>query len=157
MLNNCDKITINTKKSNNKIQLEKWISCGKSIPKCVNIGCEKNVAIRHWTVQNDPSLKTECSRCFSSRIKGKTVSGVLFHKKNFCENKDSILGFKCPMDSSRYYEFPSTIYDMDHKDGDHHNNTIENIITICKICHARKGKEKYDFNCRKASSRIFKS
>ena len=81
----------------------------------------------------------------------------MFHKKNYCENKDNILGFKCPMDETRYGEFPSDIYDMDHLDGDHHNNIPSNLITICKICHARKGKEKGDFNSQKISSRIHKN
>jgi 5-methylcytosine-specific restriction endonuclease McrA len=46
---------------------------------------------------------------------------------------------------------------MDHKDGDHHNNIPENIITICKVCHARKGKESGDFNSQKDSSRLHKN
>ena len=141
-------------KSKNLEYLEKWQQSGNSIPKCINKGCEREVAIRHWSAQGHPSLKTECSRCSSHRVKGKTLIGIEFHKKNYCENKDSILGFKCPMDINRYAEFPNDIYDMDHKDGDHHNNTLENLITICKVCHARKGKESGDFNSQKDSSRI---
>jgi hypothetical protein len=139
--------------SKNKEYLDKWLQDGKIIPKCINHGCNKDVAIRHWSAQGDPSLKTECSSCSAARIKGKILVGITFHKKRYCENKDSILGFKCPMDPSRYMEFPSDVYDMDHKDGDHHNNTTDNLITICKICHARKGKENGDFNSQKQSSR----
>ena len=102
-------------------------------------------------------MKTECSKCSGARIKGKSITGIEIHKKNYCENKDSILGFKCPIDPERYCEFPSDIYDMDHKDGDHHNNIPENIITICKVCHARKGKESGDFNSQKDSSRLHKN
>lgn len=51
------------KKSLNETNLEKWESDGNSIPVCVNPGCTKKVAIRHWSAQGDPSLKTECSRC----------------------------------------------------------------------------------------------
>ena len=58
--------------------------------------------------------------------------------------------------SFEYDDFPSDIYDMDHRDGNHHNNTPENLITICKVCHARKGKESGDFNSQKDSSRIHK-
>ena len=138
--------------STNSIYFKKWIESGKIIPICINHGCDNYVAIRHWSIQGKPSLKTECSKCSNMRIKGKTIRGIIFHKKNYCENKDNIFGFTCPMDKSRYNEFPSDIYDMDHKDGDHFNNTPENLITICKICHARKGKEQGDFNSQKKSS-----
>ena len=151
-------ITPSTKKtSKNAENLKKWKNSNKIIPQCINNGCVREVCIRHWSAQGDPSLKTECSQCSTSRIKGKTLPGIIFHKKNYCENKDSILGFKCPMDPDRYSEFPSDIYDMDHKDGNHHNNIPENIITICKVCHSRKGKEAGDFNSQKESSRRHKS
>lgn len=144
------------KQSKNQESLEKWRESGNSIPVCINNGCNKEVAIRHWSAQGDPSLKTECCRCSRSRIKGTPLAGIVFHKKDYCENKDSILGFTCPMDPDRYSEFPSDIYDMDHLDGNHHNNTLENLVTICKVCHARKGKEGGDFNSQKKSSRIHK-
>ena len=149
--------TTSKKKSRTKIMLEAWLGQGKTIPQCINKGCTKSVAIRHWSAQGDPSLKTECCTCSRSRIKGKTIPGITFHKKNYCENKDCILGFKCPMDPERYGEFPSDIYDMDHKDGNHHNNVPENLITICKVCHSRKGKESGDFNSQKKSSRLHKN
>lgn len=57
------------------------------------------------------------------------------------------------MDESRYSEFPSDIYDMDHIDGNHNNNSPDNLITLCKICHTRKGKENNDFDAQKKSSR----
>jgi 5-methylcytosine-specific restriction endonuclease McrA len=145
--------TFSKKTSKNAENLKKWKEAGKMIPKCINNGCDKDVSIRHWSAQEHPSLKTECSRCSTARLKRKTLPGITFHKKNYCENKDSVLGFKCPLDPERYSEFPSDIYDMDHKDGNHHNNTTENLITICKVCHARKGKEAGDFNSQKDSSR----
>tara|TARA_Y100001958_G_scaffold158182_1_gene155318 strand:+ start:983 stop:1801 length:819 start_codon:yes stop_codon:yes gene_type:complete len=144
------------RKSKNAEFLEKWEKCGKSIPNCINNNCTNPVAIRHWSAQGIPSLKTECSRCSTSRIKGKTIPGIVFHKKIYCENRDSILGFKCPMDPQRYGEFPSDCYDMDHRDGNHNNNTLDNLITICKVCHQRKGKDSDDFNSHKESSRIHK-
>jgi len=144
------------KMSTNKINLNKWIEQGKKIPNCINKGCKNTVAIRHWSVQGDPSLKSECSRCSNARIKNKNIEGVIFHKKNYCENKDKILGFICPMDKDRYSEFPSDIYHMDHLDGNHHNNDLNNLKTFCAICHTRKGKESGDFNAFKSSSRIHK-
>ena len=150
-------MTDSKKKSKHAEFLEKWTNDGKKIPTCINHGCTKPVAVRHWSAQGDPSLKTECGRCSTARTKGITIPGITFHKKNYCENKDCVLGFKCPMDPERYSEFPSDIYDMDHIDGDHHNNVPENLITICKVCHARKGKESGDFNSQKNSSRLHKN
>lgn len=142
--------------SANKINLDKWTSNGNIIPTCINIGCDKMVAIRHWSTQGDPSLKTECKKCANARIQNKTIPGITFFKKKYCENNDGILGFSCPMDKTRYNEFPCDIYHMDHLDGNHHNNTPNNMKTFCSICHTRKGSEKGDFNAYKSSSRIHK-
>ena len=142
-----------TKKKISKQSKTDWINAGNEIPICVNKGCNKEVAIRHWSLQGKPSLKTECSRCSNARIKGKIIPGIIYHKKNYCENKDGILGFICPMDPSRYSEFPSDIYDMDHKDSDHHNNSPDNLVTLCKVCHTRKGRQNGDFNSMKKSAR----
>tara|TARA_B100000519_G_scaffold153997_1_gene135102 strand:+ start:39 stop:527 length:489 start_codon:yes stop_codon:yes gene_type:complete len=149
----CGKPSYERKKSTNAQYVENWIASGRVIPLCVNHGCKKEVAIRHWSAQGDPSLKTECGKCSRNRIHGKTIQGVIFHKKSFCQNKDGILGFTCPMDPERYHEFSSDIFDMDHLDGNHLNNTPENVITLCKVCHAMKGKLSGDFNSQKASSR----
>ena len=143
--------------SKNKEYLKQWHDKGKTIPCCINNGCNNPVAIRHWSAQGDPSLKTECNRCSTARKKDICIPNVIFHKKKYCENKHGILGFKCPMDPERYHEFSSDCYDMDHLDGNHHNNNTENLITICKICHARKGKESGDFNSQKQSSRKHKN
>ncbi len=140
----------------NKLNLQLWLQKGNIIPICINIGCNKQVSIRHWSVQGIPSIKTECSKCYNARTKHKTIKGVYFHKKNYCENKDAILGFVCPMDQTRYNEFPSDIYHMDHFDGNHYNNTLSNLITLCAICHTRKSKENGDCNGYKLSRRICK-
>lgn len=145
-----------SKMSTNKMNLNKWIEKGNTIPICINEGCNNNVNIRHWLAQGDPSLKTECTICYVARRKNKKINGITFHKKHFCENKDGILGFICPMDKERYNEFPTDIYHMDHLDGNHHNNILDNLKTFCSICHTRKGKENDDFNAFKASSRIHK-
>lgn len=134
-------------------QLLTWLQLGNVLPTCVNLGCSKSVAIRHWSDTGIPSLKSECTRCATARKKNKSVEGVTILKKNICENKDGVLGFKCPVDEHRYGEFPSDCYHMDHRDGNHENNIPENIITICSLCHARKGKECGDFNGSKKTSR----
>jgi len=144
------------KPSLNQINKKKLISEGKSIPVCVNPGCGKEVSIRHWSAQGDPSLKTECSTCSRARLKGQELPGVTFHKKHFCENREGGLGFVCPIIPDRYSTLPADIYQMDHVDGNHHNNDPTNVMTLCCICHAVKGREQGDFNAHKVSSRYKK-
>ena len=144
------------KLSSNQINLQKWFDSGNTIPICVNNGCGNNVAVRHWSIQGYPSLKTECTKCSECRRKNKTLNGITFHKKNYCENMNGILGFVCPMDKNRYSKFPTDIYHMDHLDGNHNNNLPENIKTFCAICHTRKGKENGDYNAFKPTSFIHK-
>ena len=144
-----------TKRSSsvNQLTSEKWFSKGNKLPLCINDGCVNSVAIRHWSAQGDPSLKTECHRCYKARTAKKTLDGVVFHKKKFCENNEGVLGFICPFDTKRYAEFPSDVYHMDHLDGNHQNNNLDNVKTFCAICHTRKGNEKNDFNSHKSTSR----
>ena len=76
------------KMSINKINLQKWIDTGNTIlPICINNGCNNNVAIRHWSIQCDPSLKTECTKCSCARKKIKIFKGLLFIKKSFAKIK----------------------------------------------------------------------
>ena len=140
------------KKINHPSEKDVYLKNGGKIPMCINCGCNNIVSIRHWS-KGLPSLKTECSSCSTNRKNNKKIDGIVYHKKQYCENKHGILGFFCPMSEKRYIEFPSDCYDMDHLDGDHHNNTLENVKTFCKVCHSRKGKENGDFNSLKPSSR----
>lgn len=144
------------KMSKSSQNLRAWMALGNMLPKCINLGCEKAVAIRHWSIAEGsllPSLKTECSTCANARIKGRERVGITIVKKHYCENHTGVLGFACPMDPIRYTEFPMDCYHMDHKDGNHENNVPENIITLCAICHTRKGRESGDFNSTKKTSR----
>ena len=135
------------------IKLLNWNQLGNKLPKCVNIGCIRPVAVRHWSDSGIPSLKSECNKCSTARKNNTSIEGITILKKHICENKDGILGFICPIDKTRYTEFPSDCYHMDHRDGNHENNIPDNIITICSFCHARKGRESGDFNGSKKTSR----
>lgn len=112
----------------------KYFAEGNELPKCVNIGCDRNVVVRDW---KNWSFKSECSRCASARLKGIEVEGVTRHKKTYCENIDGHLGWVCPVPGDAWKDFPFAL-DIEHVDGDHQNNTPENVETICKLCHGKK-------------------
>jgi 5-methylcytosine-specific restriction endonuclease McrA len=147
---------VNVKKvSRNQENLINYRKLGRELPKCVNSGCTRFVAIRHWNDGLIPSLKTECTSCSTARKSGKVIEGIKFEKKHYCENKDGRLGFMCPCDQSRYGEFPTDCYHMDHINGNHSDNRPENIMTLCMMCHTIKGKRDGDFNGTKTTSLRF--
>jgi len=37
-----------------------------------------------------------------------------------------------------WYKYGKGLIEIDHKDGDHHNNVLSNIMPLCKICHGIK-------------------
>jgi len=128
---------------------EKFFAEGHTLPTCVNDGCNNNVQVREWKYW---SFKSECSTCATARKKGKTVAGVTQHKKDYCENHDGHLGWGCPVPKQQWKGFENSL-DLDHLDGDHHNNNPENVMTYCKLCHGRKSLENGDCNSNKSSSR----
>jgi 5-methylcytosine-specific restriction endonuclease McrA len=50
---------------------------------------------------------------------------------------DSFTRYTCEL-SHDYKTYQSDIYQLDHKDGDHFNNVITNIMVLCTNCHAIK-------------------
>jgi len=127
----------------------KFFEEGNTLPKCVNIGCDRNVQVRDW---KNWSFKSECSRCAVARIKGLQVEGVTRHKKSYCENKDGHLGWVCPVPTSAWKKFPFAL-DIEHIDGDHQNNSPENVETICKLCHGKKTILEGDCHANKKTAR----
>ena len=120
---------------------EKFLQDGKKIPKCSNLGCEKDVIVRDW---KNYSFKHVCSDCNKRLQKSLPPrDGVTFTKKNYCENKDSRLGFLCPVNPT--FKFPNSVLHGDHINGNHEDNKAENIQTLCSICHHLKGMESGDF------------
>jgi cytochrome c5 len=55
------------------------------------------------------------------------------HRKDYCENIDSRLGFKCT--TTVMWD---GMLDVDHIDEDPSNNEPYNLQTLCKCCHAYK-------------------
>lgn len=64
----------------------------------------------------------------------------LKHRKDYCENINSFLGFKCTTTI-----FWKGMLDVDHKNGDPTDNRKRNLRTLCKCCHAYKTNKNKDY------------
>ena len=63
------------------------------------------------------------------------------HRKKYCENIDSRLGFKC----TTTIIDPEWQLDTDHINGDPSDNRQENLQTFCKCCHSIKTRDSKDY------------
>lgn len=120
-------------------------------PTCCNIGCRKPCH-RSGRLESREIYRPYCSACHQASMGKKPYAkGVTPAKKDFCENSDKRLGFKC---FSGGKKVPSFMLDLDHISGNHHNNRINNLQTLCKCCHAAKtklfgdGTRQYRYGCR---------
>ncbi len=98
------------------------------VPTCINLGCGRPCAT------DGKRFRPVCSACHRH---GGARPGVLAFKKHRCDNVDGRLGFTCFVDWSKV---PSwfRITQLDHKDGNHLNNTPENVQELCNNCHGVK-------------------
>ena len=46
-------------------------------------------------------------------------------------------GYKCSLCNITEYNSKPIVLEVDHKDGDHSNNTIKNLRLICPNCHSQ--------------------
>lgn len=133
---------------------QKFFEEGNVLPKCVNSGCERPVMVRDW---KNWSIKSECGTCYKARttgFRGPAMSNIEIHKKEYCENSDGHLGWKCPVPVKSWKELDMlNALDLEHLDGNHFNNTPKNVNTICKLCHGKKSIINNDFSNTKESAR----
>jgi 5-methylcytosine-specific restriction endonuclease McrA len=86
-------------------------------------------------------IRSVCHHCHQASYSNiELKAGVINVKKNYCENEDGRLGFPC-----RSIIHNTGMLELDHIDGNHFNNIPENIMTLCKICHARKSQLRGDY------------
>jgi hypothetical protein len=108
-------------------------------PTCINHGCDKPVA------HTGRRYRPYCSSCHVAGYgKQKFKENVVPFKTGKCSNQDGHLGFECPVD---YNKAPWAIgsTEIDHSDGNHLNNIIDNCEELCSMCHKQKGKLNGDF------------
>lgn len=112
-------------------------------PQCINHGCFNLVALFRGVIgiEKGRENRTVCSPCHEASYGKKPLrSGIVPHKKDYCENIDGHLGFQC---TSTIHG--SWVLELDHKDGNHLHNLPSNVETLCKICHSQKSRLAGDY------------
>jgi len=102
---------------------------GRTAPTCISPGCRKRCTL----LGTDESGKLTYSRCCADHGFSKPY---LIWRKDYCENKDGRLGFKC---TTTIVDFRWQL-EVDHIDEDHSHNVEENCQTLCACCHRIKTK-----------------
>jgi hypothetical protein len=114
-------------------------------PTCINTGCSKPVA------SSGPRWRPVCGHCHKAGYgAGKFALGVTPFRTGYCSNSIGHLGFVCPINyTNATWCIGHT--QIDHIDGNHLNNILENVQELCDICHKEKGKRSGDFKQRRYS------
>ena len=108
-------------------------------PTCVNHGCTEPVVYSHKDTNGNPRWRIHCSRCQQASYGKVTLrEGVTTYKKGVCSNSDEHLGFPCSVDFSKHPDWAKGMTEIDHIDGDHTNNSLDNLDELCPICHKLK-------------------
>jgi hypothetical protein len=69
--------------------------------------------------------------CDYHRTVGKPQVEMFKKSRGGCENRDARLGFVCRDPDTRSLQ-------VDHWDGDKHNNDQDNLVVLCANCHQEK-------------------
>ena len=120
------------------------------VSECYKVGQHLGSYYKTGDKKGQPRRRGRCSTHhyeFQATKKGMSANQWLnsFHsykkyRKEYCENIDSRLGFKCTTTIiDMYYQL-----EVDHIDNNHDNNTEGNHQTLCACCH--RIKTKYDNN-----------
>lgn len=103
-------------------------------PQCINPGCIEPVGYTSTTITGLKILRTVCNSCHVNGYKGLPLGdGIEVFKKNYCENIDGRLGYKC----TATIQFGGQL-ELDHINGNHYMNFTWNVQTLCKNCHSYK-------------------
>ena len=111
-------------------------------PNCLNPGCKRKAK---WT--HGSRYSPFCGTCEGLYSKGKPFPAHITPVKRFrCENENGKLEFPCVVDWKLVDIHKIRISThIDHIDGNHYNNTLNNTQELCPICHDRKSKMNGDY------------
>lgn len=143
----------NAPQLNNELIKEAYIDLYGALPLCANDGCDNPVIVRDWKYLSFKHVCSNCDALLKKRLPPR--KGVTFYKKDYCENQDGRLGFKCPIDPDFIKGRPYLLHG-DHIDGNHHHNISHNLQTICVACHTVKGMTSGDFDSAKKGREVQK-
>jgi hypothetical protein len=104
----------------------------KGLPKCVVEGC--NHPGQHTgnrRIDGSVIYRPKCDG--HHRLSYDMNGGYRLYKKDYCENIDGRLGFKCTTSV-----IDPCMLDVDHIDHVHENNSEVNLQTLCSCCHNYK-------------------
>ena len=112
-------------------------------PRCQVPGCNRgahNAGNGRWRKSKGDYVCQQCHKIYHAKKKGMTVTQwtnvfhpYLKYRKDYCENKDARLGFKCT--AKIIWE---GMLSVDHIDENNNNNNLKNHQTFCHNCHAYK-------------------
>ena len=86
---------------------------------------------KHLTAERQGMTITEYSNQYHPYLR---------HRKDYCENVDGRLGFTCTTNI-----FWQGMLQVDHIDGNHTNNDLVNLQTLCACCHSYKSWKNQDY------------
>jgi hypothetical protein len=109
---------------------------------CLNPGCG-NLSKQVTKTRYSPFCKGCNTRYSKGRLFPKRITPI----KTFrCANEHGILGYPCVINWKLVDEIGYRITThIDHIDGNHLNNTLDNTMELCPECHHRKSSENGDY------------
>lgn len=134
-------------------------------PRCATKGCNKPCQFMgSYRKDGTPYFRKLCSTCHCKKTAEKrgmnSMADVLAanagfestiayinhkhpyrkHRKDYCENKDGRLGFKCRVKIRHTAQLQ-----VDHINGNPEDNRVKNLQTLCACCHIYKTHMEKDY------------